>query len=105
MMSRKRTFWEDANHVGQAQGGQLKRALVATAEHIEGSLSLKDRLGAPIANVPSQNLQCPFMVRMGALSSGACSGHLAWSGIIALTGQGSWHFEAMLLCSCIAPTH
>ena len=103
-MSRKRTFWEDANHVGQAEGGQLKRALVAAAKHIEGSLPLKYWLGAPIANVPSQYLQCPCMVCLRALSSVACNQHLAWSGMTALTTQVFWHREAILLRSCIAPS-
>ncbi len=70
-MPRRRTSREDANHVGQAEGGQLEGPLVAATKQIKGRLPLKHRLGAPVAYVTPQDLQSPLMECLRALRSGA----------------------------------
>ena len=52
-----RTLGQDAGHVAQAQRGQLERALVASAQHIERGRALKHWLGAAVAHVAPDDLR------------------------------------------------
>ncbi len=63
----RRTFGQDANHVGQAQRGQLKGALVARPQDVKGGGALKHRLGTPVADITSQHLHALLVRALQAL--------------------------------------
>ena len=88
--SKRPTSWQYVDHVLEAQGGKLKGALIAFAQHIESYISIPHRFARSVPHIPSQNLQrthrCIFVTARPEqfLFNGLASSHCISNAIVSI---------------------